>query len=266
LLTREVARFRAFVEGPDYPMTFTHNDQFTDLVNDIVARAETLRRLFLVGARWGTDESFSILLRALAALDFSAIMVSGQIWQISLRQLAASLCFYWSIGASLLRRDFNRVASLMNLSLAHFNGKRPAAINALPLTELERIEWKVLKGFERNYTPHSDFFSPLFIAEANDIVVGSADAEGAWDDTEFVIGMEFTYRSLQEHPDWVWVPVGRFMRLWQSALPERLDRMGALDAASPELQAGLFGGTTESAKATLESAREKIRLFTSRMH
>lgn len=260
LLAREIERFADFVKGSDYPTNSPSDESINLLVDTIVARCETLRRLVLVAVRWGTDEAFRITLRGLAALTFSDMEQGGYTWLISLRLLAASMCFHWAVCAAIARADYRRVAQIAALALRTQNENSIAAVTLLPLAALENINWKVLKDFKTHHTPHSDFFSRIFVSEARDIVVSGDDAEQAWDDAEFLIAIESGHHSLRwmkEKGLGFWVPSGRFV--WRRKgvlLHERLRRISELASESPELRAGLFGGRPESAKEVAEAASE----------
>lgn len=260
LLAREVARFADYVRGPDYPRDRPTNETINDLVDTIVARSETLRRLVMLGVRWGTEEAFRSTLRAITAITFRDLDGSGFTWLTSFRLLGASLCFHWGMAAATVREDFSRVARLLHLEVRNRNEKALPAATMLPLAALESIEWKVLKGFENKLTPQSNFFSAIFADEAKDVVMGADDADRAWDDAEFLIAMESGFLRLpavKERGLWFWVPPGRYV--WRrdgELLSERLDRMKQLDANSPELQAGLFGGTPTTALEITEYVAE----------
>jgi hypothetical protein len=261
LLAREVARFVSYVAGSDYPADRPTDDSLNALIGTITARSEALRRLVLVGVRWGSDEAFRITLRAISGLTCPNMNQSGFTSLISLRKLGVSMCFQWAIAAALLREDYDRVARIMHLGLRSQNEKNVPAVLLLPLLTLESVQWKVLKGFERHHTPHSDFFSALFVAEARDITVGPDEADLAWDDAEFMIAMESAHlrlsRQKKEEGLWFWIPVGRFIwRRTGTPLSERLTRIRELDPSSVELCAGLIGGTPEAAKDAATAASE----------
>jgi hypothetical protein len=258
MLAREVEQIASFVSGQDYPQEAPTNSSINALTNATVGRSETLRRLVLVGVRWGADETFQTTLRAISALTFPGIHTSGFTWWSSLRQLSASLCFHWAVAAALMRDDYQRVASILHMSVRTRNDQIAPAVRVLPLTTLDSIDWKVLSGLEQSSLPHVQFFPPIFVSDARDIVVGMEEAERAWDDAEFVIAMEFAYlRNVQmqsENGLWFWTPLGRF--LWSRhgmSLNDRLDHVRGLSPQSKELKAGLFGASSASAKVAAES-------------
>ncbi|HTU10454.1 MAG TPA: SIR2 family protein [Allosphingosinicella sp.] len=258
LLSREVERLSGFVRGDDYHSADAPTaTSINELVRKFVARSETLRRLVLVGVRWGTEDAFRVTLQAISALTFPEMSRGGFTYLISLRMLGASMCFHWAIGAALLREDPSRASRLANLIVRTGDEKNIQAVVALPLISLDTVEWKILEGYERKHTPHSDYFGQIFGEEARDIVVAPAEADRAWDDAEFMIAMEAGYHRLVQERGWFWVPSGRF--LWRregGSWRERIERVQQLKPDSSELKAGLFGGSPDTAKKTAEAAAE----------
>ncbi|MCW2388770.1 hypothetical protein M2333_001816 [Sphingobium sp. B11D3B] len=254
LLATEVYRFSEYLNGPEYFNGSPNDDSINELIRNIVARSEVIRKLVLVSVRWGTDQSFQSTLRAITAITFPDMNGSGYAWVINLRILAASMCFHWAVSAALLREDFGRVGRLMHLALWSRSEKKQLAVSMLPLSSLPGIEWKILKGLERHYTPHSHFFSEIFITESKDVVISKDEAERAWDDAEFLIAAEAGYHRLpamKEKGLWFWVPSGKF--IWQrerTTLEDRMAHMESLTSDSPELKAGLFGGTVSGVEET----------------
>lgn len=265
LVALEVGRFSDWVRGPDFFQARPDNASINDLVKRIVAKSEGVRRLVMIGARWGTDEAFRTLLRAITAITFRDMDGSGFTYVISLRLLGAAMCFQWGVAASLLRADgYERAARLMHLTIPAKYDKSAPAITLLPIAALETVDWKFLEGFERHHTPHSDYFSKIFSLEAKDIVVGPNEADTAWDDSEFLIAAESGYQRLpavKEKGLWFWVPPGRFV--WRSeggtSLDQRMAHLRSLSATSPELTAGFFGNSMEGLNETLLQLTEFFR-------
>ncbi|MBH0112379.1 SIR2 family protein [Novosphingobium sp. YJ-S2-02] len=257
LLAHEVSRFSDWVRSPEFFQGSPDNASINDLVKRIVAKSEGLRRLVMIGARWGTDEAFRTMLRAIVAITFRDMDGSGFTYVISLRLLGASLCFHWGVAASLLRADaYDRAYRLMHLIISAKYEQGLPAVTRLPLAALSSVEWKFLDGLERRHTPHSDYFSEIFLNEAKDIVVGPNEADAVWDDSEFLIAAESGYQRLLTKEDkdlWFWVPFGRFVWRRESgtSISQRMDYLRGLSDTSPELKAGLFGGSMDGLNKTL---------------
>lgn len=262
LLAREVARFSDWVRSPDFFQGSPDKTSINGLVKMIVARSEGLRRLVMIGARWGTDEVFRTTLRAISAVTFGDMDGSGYTYVISLRMLGAAMCFQWGVAASLLRADgYGRAARLMHLIIPAKYDKSLPAVTCLPIAALDNVDWKILEGFERHHTPHSDYFSKIFASEAKDIVIGANEADAVWDDGEFLIAVESGYQRLQamkEKELWFWVPPGRFVRRTEggTSLDQRMAHLRSLSGTSPELAAGFFGESVEGLNETLPQLTE----------
>jgi len=270
LLAREVGRFSDWVRSPDFFGGSPEKASINDLIKRIIARSEGLRRLVLIGARWGTDEAFRTMLRAITAITFWDMDGSGFNYVISLRKLGAAMCFQWGISASLLRADgHERAARLMHMTIPAKYDKSLPAVTLLPIAALESVEWKILEGFENRHTPHSDYFSEIFEAEAKEIVVAPRDADAAWDDGEFLIAVESGYQRLpaiKEKGLWFWVPPGRFVWRTESStsLAQRMAHLNGLSATSPELTAGFFGKNMDGLNETLPLLTEFFGKVSSR--
>jgi hypothetical protein len=270
LLAREVSRFSDWVRSAEYFQGTPNNASINDLVKRIVAKSEGLRRLVMIGARWGTDEAFRTTLRAITAITFRDMDGSGFSYVISLRLLGASLCFQWGVAASLLSADaFGRAARLMHLTIPSKNEKGLPAVSLLPFAALDTVEWKILEGFENRHTPHSDYFSKIFASEAKDIVVGPNEPDAVWDDSEFLIAAESGYQRLSAKENtglWFWVPVGRFVwrREGGTGINQRMEYLGSLSPDSPELKAGLFGGGLDGLNKILPHLTEFVAKASSR--
>lgn len=270
LLAHEVSRFSDWVRSTEFFQGSPNKASINDLVKRIVARSEGLRRLIMIGARWGTDEAFRTMLRAIVAITFRDMDGSGFTYVISLRLLGASLCFQWGVAASLLTADaYGRAARLMHLIIPAKREQSLPAVTLLPLAALDTVDWKILEGLEHHHTPHSDYFSKIFSDEAKDIVVGPNEADTVWDDSEFLIAAESGYQRLPAMEDkglGFWVPPGRFVwrREGGTSINQRMDYLRGLSAASPELKAGLFGGNLDGLNKTLPQLTEFLAKVGSR--
>jgi len=256
LLAIEVEKVATFLASPDYPTDHPTNDDINELVSTLVTRSEALRRLVLIGTRWGGPEAFRSSLRAIAALTNPVGNQSGNTVLIALRHLPASLCFHWAVTGAVLREDMSRLAAIMHLQTASRRTDRRKAAATLPLGMLDDLNWKFLKGFERHRMPHSVYFNELFTADARDVVVSMHEAEVAWDAAEFWIAVESGAVRIDEFKDksGFWTPPGRF--IWQTtpmSVTERIEALRELKAGAPEFKAGLLGGSPETAKTAIDA-------------
>lgn len=246
------------------------NELVNEVVGKIVAHSEGLRRLILVGTRWGEAEAFRAVLRVIVDAGSPADTHSGYTYWSSLRLLPASLCYHWAVAGALLREDYARLAQITQLDLPRRYEGPAAAATTLPLGALKDIEWKFLPGLERHFTPHSWFFSKIFENESRDVTVSAAQAEEAWDDGEFWIALEAASRRWPEYKKnkgWFWVPPGRFV--WRGEgrrLADRISAIRALPADGPQYRAGLLGGNTAAAFEMLGATEEFFQRVAASWH
>jgi hypothetical protein len=218
--------------------------------------------LCLIGSRWGTPSARDSIRRAIANLTFFHMPQGGYTLLISLREMAASLCFHWAAAGALYQRDYRQVAQILQIPIRTSEGTQ-LAVNLLPLIALDSVDWRLLNGYERRHTAHSDFMYEVFEREARDIAIGSEEVNQLWSEAEFIIALEFAHhrrlRMANGAASWFWTPLGRFV--WRrdgATVSERLDHVLTLDASSPELEAGLLGGRAESAVAAATEVRDFI--------
>lgn len=260
LVAIELDRLNDYLNGSDFPTGRPTNETANALIETLVERTEALRRLVILGTRWGGPEAFRTVKRLIAALGGVNDGPSSYTYWISLRHLPASLCFHWAVAAALLRDDLSRMAELMHMPVMKYNKGHHPAVLLLPLPALESIQWKILTGRERAYTPHSDFFSEVFAADARDVVLDAREADDAWDASEFWIALEFAVIRVPEYKQnqvWFWTPLGRF--IWRRegrTLQERFAEMRAQHGDSPVFAAKLLGGSPTEANEIIDHVEE----------
>jgi hypothetical protein len=195
LLRDELAKIRAFVHSPDWPSGHPDAESINALVTEVVGRTEVLRRLCMVGERWGTAAAQGAIERALAALNFNAEPGGGFVWWSGMRNLPAALCFQWALAGALYNDDYPAAVRLMRIPVrtSSSDDLRTAAAK-YPMNLIDSsLEWKILKGFERRKLPHSSFLEQLFRQEAGDDVIDESEIIPLFDRTEFLITMEYAH-------------------------------------------------------------------------
>ena len=263
ILAAEVTKIRSFVTGKDYPKGNPTSETISALLSTLVSRSEVLRRACLVSGRWGTPEANRAVARAIRSLGFRAEAMGGYIYWIELRDFCASLCFYWALAGAVARDDFMTARSLMHARITRSNAEE-AFVAALPLLALGEFDWKVLTGFENWRTPASDFLFGLFEKECTDCAVDQSEAEELFDRLELLISLEFAHLRLQKMAStnglWFWMPIGRYT--WKRHRDGAFDRLATYEDLPVDhvlLQAGLLGGTPESAAKVVGEIRKFVR-------
>lgn len=139
----EVSKIRSFISGKDYPTQSPTKETVNALIATLVSRSETLRRACLVSGRWGTAETNRNVIRAIRSLGFRSETVSGFTYWIALRDLCASLCFYWALAGAVAREDYFTARYLMHAPIKTSTNEE-AFVCTLPLLILDLTDWKIL--------------------------------------------------------------------------------------------------------------------------
>jgi hypothetical protein len=263
-LAGEVWTIRRFIAGPDYPGRAPTIDSINALLAEFIRLSEALRRCCLVSASYGTAEANRSVIRALRVLGHRPADTGGYAYWCGLRGFCASLCFYWALAGTLVRKDFTTLGAFMNAPIRTGVGECAAAA-ALPLLSLGDIDWKVLRGFEPHQTPVSDFVFRLFASEVADAGVHQGAAEHLFDDLELLISLQFSHLRLKQlaasrSPLWFWTPLGRYVTRWKTdRIADRIAGYAALPENHGLLRAGLLGGTPTLAAQAVEAMLRSVR-------
>lgn len=259
LLAAEATKIRAFVTGEQFHPGSPDDASLNDLVERIFAETEVLRRLCLVAGRWGGAEARKAVVRMLRDLQCLEASSSQYVYVIAMRAMAASLCFNWYLFGCAAGERWGAAVEVLRARIL-INGAETAFASVLPLAAYREMQWNFLDGFDRRYTPASDFLVPRIKAEISDIVVSGSEMERLFDEVELLIALEATHQRLawmkQKDSSSFWVPTGRFSwREMHGALS--LDGVIADPARHPWTAAGLAGGLAEDVKA----AAEKLKAY-----
>lgn len=258
-LHSEADKVRQFVAGKDYPTDRPTSETLNRVVDTFVVKTEVLRRIALVCGRWGTPEANRAIARVVQSISFTNEARSGYSSYISLRQLGASICFYWNLAGLMDRGDWPMIKMLMHTELKSDRISQPF-VSRLPLLGYEDVEWKFLLGLERHKTPISDYLFDKFKLDARDISLSEERCEELFDEMELTISLEAGCVRLSQMEGtglWFWVPFGRF--IWKSGnlnWKEAITRLEGLSDIDPIYSAGLLGGSKAAAGPVFKSVRE----------
>jgi hypothetical protein len=264
LLAAEVGKIQSFITGNDYPRDTPTDASINALTATLVSLSGLARRLCLICGRDGTLEANRAAAEAIRSLGCRTNVPGEYSYWSDLRALCASLCFYWAVAGAIARHDFVAARVLMHTRITR-NGSDEALVSALPLLALGSIQWKVIKGYEERRTPASDFLFSLFRREFTDASLDPGEAiEDLFDRVEFLISLEFSHARLRQiadssRPLWFWTPLGRYAcNLGGKGLLDRLAEATNLPADHALLQAGLLGGTPDSATQAALAMRQLV--------
>jgi hypothetical protein len=263
LLATEVNKIRGFIAGEDYPTTPPTGASINALIANLVVHSGFLRRLCLISGRDGTPQANRAVADAIGSLaSWTRLPGEFSYWS-ELRPLCASLCFYWAVAGALARHDLATVRMFMHTRTTRTGGEE-ALISALPLLALGSIEWKVLKGLEERRFPASDFLFGLLRTEVAEAALDPGEAaEDLCDRLELLISLEFSHRRLEQiaashRPLWFWTPLGRYVCNLGDRLLDRLAALQQLPHNDALLQAGLLGGTQQTAADAARAMRKSL--------
>ena len=255
LLAEQTARVRGFVTAPEYGHFRPDSPGLNSLVNRTVERSEPFRRLCLVAGRWGEPEAVKSMVRALRAARFSQ-GVSGSVYTIRLRDLGASLAWTWALLGAVAGERWTVVRQLQEATLRTDRSELPFAV-CMPLFVYPDVDWRFLEGFERQYTPASDFLLGLFRREAGDIALAEGEATDTFNVTEILTSLEIMRFRLDEvtagRSAMAWAPKGRFSWNGDAGLLPVLAALKSAPDSHAWAKAGLLGGEPETVRRTAEA-------------
>lgn len=262
-LHAEVEKIRQFVNGPKYPTAQPTPDSFNDLIGAFVARSEVLRRACLVCGRWGTTSANRAVTRAIKSLILSSGSGGGYTMWISVRDFAASLCFYWNLAGITGAEAWSSASGLLSAEVN--NGREQERLpEKLSLAGYggNSVEWKWLEGWEDKIVPASEFTVKIFRSEGRDIAANPESSEDLFDQTELLIAACAIHPAVSKGygVESVWVPFGRFV--WKERgqfLRREIDRLCAVPENDPFYAAGMFGGQPGLARKTLPIVGEWVK-------
>ncbi|MCJ2051246.1 SIR2 family protein [Methylobacterium sp. J-070] len=252
LLANEAKKIRDYINGPQYPSAHPTPEILNDLVNAVVAKTETLRRICMLCARWGTVEASKAAIKTVRSLGMRGELRGGYTIYSEMRDLPASLCFYWLLAGSLARESWLRTAQILHEKIKR-DDEFERFVDALNIYAIQSNNWKFLKGLENRKTPASDFLFALLEKEVPDINYNPQETEDLFNQLEFIITADFAHRRIRKVEEgtgpWFWAPLGRYM--WRGRYTREMSSpidLPNLRDDSPILKAGLFGGTSATAK------------------
>lgn len=189
---------------------------FNEAVRFLVEVSHGIRILSFICARWGTDDSFRILLNEMEGLSFKNKPIGGYAYYINILNAPFSLCFYCSILGAYLSEKYVRVFQCFDHEIHLFNSKNPSKyILQAPFPCYEHIEWKLLDGLERNKIPQSAFIANTISVDSKYIVLSENMCKSSINDIEKIITIHYASERIDEQkkvPDLLfWAPYGDYI-------------------------------------------------------
>lgn len=262
LLAGEVAKIRVVISQQAYATPTLADVSVKKAVDLLSSCSEGFRRLCMICGRWGSAENKEIAARAVRSLA-QTTSLSGLVAWSDIRDLPASLGFYWFAAGLMQANDYQRLSNFLSEAVPR-DEKSESLVEFLPLHELCSDIWSHLRGYAP-FTWSSWLFS-LFREESRDIAMAGPDSDLAFDDLEFLIAIQGAgarlARIAREKRGFFRFPLGRFvLEGRQPGVFERIATFRRMNPADARFQAGLFGGTIWELSVTLDEVEKQLRAY-----
>lgn len=261
LVADQTKQIAEFFLGPDFPTQRIDGKAIGEFIAELASRSEALRRICLVGGRWGTDQSKRTLVRSIRSM-VPATPRDGLVALLDLREAAAAFCFYWLLAGSLEAEDFASIRLAMHEE-AKISGETKKLVEALPLRRSDGVWGWAPGGVNGSWAPWSDYLARLLAVEGSDISLMPGDAGGLLAGVEFLIAAEATHlhleRQKKQKDAWFSFPMGKFVfRDDRAFVQRRLVELSDLRDDAPLLKSGLLGGSRAHAALVVDAFKKEI--------
>lgn len=261
LLFTEAQALRRGLDESTYYTKQPSDESGRACVAEFVVMSERLRRVLLVCGRWGTSKARSEVANALIALATPKPNASGFTFWHALRNIPATLCFYWYCIGALASANYPAVKRMFGVKI---KGKqtRDSLLDSMPPMTYESVgEMKFLNGETTWKLPASHYIAPILNAEIGDVARTPEEGDVLFDTLETLISLESAHLRLAqlkaEDGLWFWVPMGKFV--WRRDGTGGLSDFEGLAEDNEYLEAGFFGGNLDGANAAVVAVKDHIR-------
>jgi len=222
----------------------------------------------LLLARWGQPDHRGTLERAASRLVENNERAGGQSVWLGLRWHPADVTLYAAGIAAISAGNYQSLAALLFAKVSPSADSEPSQtlLEAVVEGVLEgtRVDaFKSLPGYERNFTPRSEYLYKTVQPLLEDLLYLGRTYEGLFDRFEVLAALAYADLSKVRRGGRLWGPPGRFA--WKAARGFGKDPLTVLVAeadqmkdAWPPIQAGLFGGSYSRFKEIADQYRELI--------
>ena len=224
-----------------------------------------LTAISILLGRWGNAEHKPLIERIVARLADRTEIAGGKTAWLGLRWYPIMIILYSGGIAALSSRNFTTLHTFLNARLGSSKtGNREQAavvVTVDEVLELDRMElFKRLPGYEKFYTPRSEYLFKVLQAPVEDLLFLGSSYEEIFD--RFEIFYALSYVDLQtKRSGPTWAPLGRFA--WKgrhgtdtfNSMVEEATQSG--DNWEP-LSAGFFGHSIDHFKKISTAFREDL--------
>lgn len=212
------AEIREIIDHIEKNLRTDINDKptFNEAVTFLVEVSHGIRILSFICARWGTDDSFRILLNEMEGLSFKHKPIGGYAYYINILNVPFSLCFYYSLLGAYLSEKYVRIFQCFDHEIYLFDSKTPSKyILQAPFSCYDHIEWKLLNGLERKKIPSSAFILNSLIGDSKYIGLSEEILKNSINDIEKIITIHYASERIEEQKRvpglWFWAPYGDYI-------------------------------------------------------
>lgn len=203
-------------------------------------------------SRWGDHLHRSLLEMLFSRLRDNQSAANGLVVYLGLQWYPISFLLYAGGIAALAAKNYNNLAAILMAPIQEKSNSnaRPIVVPTVEgMLEVERCNaFKVLPGYERYYTPRSEYAYKAVQPYIDDLLFLGQDYDRMFDQFEILLGLIFADLT-REDSDRVWGPIGRFgwkvsgLRSREDPLKSIVEEVALHKENSPLLKAGLFGGS-----------------------
>jgi hypothetical protein len=252
LVSAEIRTASYEIREEEFPLQ-TANVTSEDIVKRLQAYENALERLTTIAillGRWGSVEHTPLIERIIARLADSAEPRAGTAAWLALRWYPIMVLLYSGGIAALSSNNYTTLHSFLTTKLA--SGKtgqheQPAIVSTIDeILKLDQMElFKHLPGYDRLYTPRSEYLFKVLQPELEDLLFLGNSYEQSFD--RFEIFYALTYVDLKNRESGhTWAPPGRFgykHRQGHCPFNSMLEQAKRQGNAWGPTRAGFFGGT-----------------------
>jgi uncharacterized caspase-like protein len=267
LVASEIRAASYEIREDEFPLQ-TATVTAVDIAERLRKYEEALSRLTLVTillGRWGTPEHQPLIERIIARLADGTEPRSGKGAWLGLRWYPIMLLLYSGGIAAVSSHNYTSLTTLLTTKLrGSTTGKQtqPAVVSTIEeILELDRMElFKVLSGYEKYYTPRSEYLFKALQPQLEDLLFLGNGYEDDFDRFEILYAL--AYLDLQTRlPGHTWAPPGRFgwkERHGRGSYDSVLDEAKSRGDSWGPVSAGLFAGSFERFNKLAIAFREQV--------
>lgn len=229
-------------------------EDFAERIRNYEDAISRLNVLTILLARWGNNDHQSLLERILGRLADSIDSRGGSTIWLGLRWYPIMYLMYSGGIAALSSRNYNSLATILRATVGSNSSGHESADTLTSavkgILEVDRAEmFKRLPGYERYYTPRSEYLFKTLQPQLEDLLFLGKSYEDIFDRFEILYALSYADLEMQRDHH-VWGPPGRFG--WKKGRGAGANPFSDLSREANQhagdwspLKAGLFAGSID---------------------